>query len=129
MPPEESKAAASTLEEPEFNDASTHEAYELITTSSARPAIPPAAPPDELAMDWDSPPQADPTESIADDAPALGGKATLRWEPVNVHLVSEALKLDAIRRVPLEYYNAFDVLLSIQRRANGLIIMKCFVFL
>ena len=71
-----------------------------------------------MVVNWQTAPDDNPTESVADDAPELGA-ARLRWEPVNVHVVGEALKLDAIRRVHMEYYSAFDVLLSIQRRATN----------
>ena len=66
---------------------------------------------------WGCPPEDTLMESVADDPPDLG-KCSLRWEPVNVALVSEALNLDVVRRVQLDHYSAFDVLLSIQRRAT-----------
>ena len=99
-------------------DPETQDAYAAIvglSPGAAAPELPPdaAGPPD-----WDSPPEDTPTESVAEDAPDLvEKKVRLRWEPVNVRLVAEALKLDAVRRVPLNHYSAFDVLLSVQRRA------------
>ena len=65
------------------------------------------------------PPSMGTGESVSNDAPTLADKCRLRWEPVNVRIIEEALSLDAIRRVRLANYDAFDVLLSIRRRVTN----------
>jgi hypothetical protein len=53
--------------------------------------------------------------SVMDGPPSLG-TGVLRWESVNIETIENALELDAVRRLRLDYYNTFQVLLSISRR-------------
>ena len=63
-------------------------------------------------------PPDEPVESVMDElAPDLPANGKLRWEPVNVQIIEEALSLDAVRRARLPHEEVFDVILSIRRRA------------
>ncbi len=70
----------------------------------------------EECIDILEPPEEASGESAADLEPDLEPVGRLRWEPVNVELLNEALELDAVRRMKAPFYEAFDVLLSIRRR-------------
>ena len=67
-------------------------------------------------IDLLAPPEEDTGGLTADEVPEIEPGGRLRWEPVNVVLLEEALRLDAFRRVRLSYYYTFHVLLSIRRR-------------
>ena len=54
-------------------------------------------------------------DSVSDEPPKLS-TGVLRWETVNIETIEKALELDAIRRLRLEHYNVFQILLSIRRR-------------
>ena len=67
-------------------------------------------------IDLLAPPDEATGESMVNLQPELAMKGRLRWEPVNVVLLEEALNLDAVRRLKLPFDEAFDILLSIRRR-------------
>ena len=66
-------------------------------------AEPPSDGDDEMDAEEDKPPD---TNTVY----------RLRWEPVNVEVIEQALQLDAVRRVRLANYDLFAVLLSIRSR-------------
>ena len=101
---------------PAMGDTGTTEAIRQLAGEMTAPEEQQTAP--VSAFDFEAPSEM--TDNVAEEEPELTEMAKLRWEPVNVELIEQALAKDAVRRVRFAHYDVFQILLSLRHRATSI---------
>ena len=108
-------SSAGVIASPAMDDAETTKAIRQLAGEVTAPEEQQTAP--VSAFDFQAPSEM--TDNVAEEEPELTEKTKLRWEPVNVELIEQALAKDAVRRVRLANYDVFQILLSLRNRVTS----------